>query len=285
MGNEVLGFKPKSGKDTKLSPNFRRMLDADSQGQEFVPKVMTYLHSPQFEGYALEVPGFDVRREPDGWFHPSSHPLWTEWQLYTYLTAPDRLRADPFEYDGAIAVTAGSFFHDFLQRAGVDCGAVVEQPPECGCGAICGQDPEHPNRAEVYAEDGEAGVRGHADGQMVESGRGLEIKTMHPMKQAKVSEIGLDYLKDKNPDYYLQAQEYMRMRGWEAMVVVTVSMSYPFKLDELVIPYDRVAAMRTREKYLRVRSYAADGREPPRGECCMKPKDCPAKLVCPGGLG
>lgn len=263
-------------KDHKLSAGFARLLDDRSErGWEVVPRLRAYLYDAEVPPVTIVVDALTSRREPDGWFHPSSHPMWSEAQLYVYLTAPDKLVPDPLEYEGATAVSAGTFFHGFLQHAGLQEGVFVEREGErCDCG---GKWTSTHNRAEVYAEDRETMSRGHEDGE-TDSGKGVEIKTAHPAVQEKCRT--LQGLIASKPHYYAQVQDYMRMVGWEATCVVFISMVYPFPMTEVLVPFDKVFAMKLREKYLRVREAVERGAFPYRG-CCGEPKDCPARVVCP----
>lgn len=264
---------------TKLSGKFRKMVDANAGGQLVVPKLRQLLYDPSFRSFDVHVEGMDERREPDGWFHPSTHPSWTERQLYYYLVEPSKLREDPFELEGALAVTAGSFFHDVVQHICLDSG-LASRFPNCPCGG------DH-NEAELYLEDREAMTRGHSDGVWAETSDGLELKTAHPsivdgLNSTPFGPERLTRFMEKKPEYYLQAQEYLRMSGRDRMLVVFISTSYPFSMVEVHVPFDRVVSYRLREKYLRVLQAAQDLRVPM--ECCGGLKSCPAANVCSGAL-
>lgn len=244
-----------------------------------MPKLRQLLYDPVFTSFTVQVEGMDKRREPDGWFHPSTHPTWAERQLYYYLTEPKKLREDPFEQEGALAVTAGSFFHDVIQHICLE-NDLLRAFPSCPCGL------DH-NAAELYLEDPEARTRGHSDGVWAETNDGLEIKTAHPsivdgMNSVPFGPERLSHYMEKKPGYYLQNQEYLRMSGRDRMLVLFVATSYPFSMAEVHVPFDRVTAYRLREKYLRVLDAAESGRVPM--ECCGGVKSCPAANLCSGML-
>lgn len=264
-------------KTTKASPNFRNLLKSIGNEELVVPLLRTALYDPSFKSFTIKVEGFEAR-PPNGWFWPSTHPLWPERLLYEYVTAPERLVLEPMDPTGTLAVTAGSFFHTFVQTVLVREGTLEKMPEVCGCGM------KHPERAEVFLVDEEAGTRGHSDG-VVHTGDGFEFKTMNPSKMYGIPkgppmdpEV-LTWFREKCPDYYAQAQEYLRMSGRRRMVVVILALVYPFEMREIHVAYDPAYATATREKYLRVRQAVADQR-PPRCGCDMRTKDCPSRLVC-----
>lgn len=259
------------------TPAFRTLLKSIGNEEILVPMLRSVLHDPSFNAFTIEVEGF-VTRPPDGWFWPSTHPTWNERHLYEYVTNPARLLGEPMDPTGTLAVTAGSFFHTFVQTVLVREGILEQQPKVCGCGR------EHPERAEVYLVDPEAGVRGHSDG-VVHDGSGFEFKTMTPLKLDRAPrgtptdpEV-LKWFRTKCADYYAQAQEYLRMSGRRRMIVLIVSLTYPFNMREIHVAYDHAFATATREKYLRVREAVKSG-TPPRCICGPQSKTCPARAVC-----
>lgn len=263
----------------RLSPKFRNLADSRKAGEVAIPLFRPVLYDPSFAGVDIEVSPFE-RREPDFWFHPSTHPLWNPWQLFVWMTRPQDLVEEIFVYEGAIAVTAGTFFHDFLQHVGLDAG-ILQRFPDCPCGG------DH-NEAESYLVDEDSRVRGHSDGALVSTGDGFELKTMHPAKVRTLLAAPLGpertaVFREKNPGYYAQAQEYLRMSGRERMVVLCVVTSYPFDLVEIHIPYDPTYALATRDKYRRVLDAVASKTFPSIHDCCGGKKDCVARVTCPGG--
>ena len=263
--------------DTKHTPNFRRTISGASSGEVVVPLLRSALYDPSFKSFTVEVEGWSAR-PPDGWFWPSTHPMWPERLLYEYVMDPSRLIAEPFDPTGTLAVTAGSFFHSFTQIVLVRENVLVKQPVVCGCGH------KHRERAEVYLVDEEAGERGHTDGVTFD-GDGFEYKTMNPAKMYGIPKGGpedpevLAWFIEKCPGYYLQAHSYLRMSGRRRMIVVIMELTYPFTMREIHIRYDPRVGQDLREKYLRVRQAVADGR-PPRCVCGPADKECPARGVC-----
>ena len=250
-------------------------------GEKIIPALRTALWKPDFEGFDVKVEGFE-ERPPDGWFHPSIHPLWTTPMLYIYLEEYHRMVRDPFDPSSTMAVTAGSFFHSFVQTVLVREGILERQPEECACGL------RHPERAEVYLEDEETRSRGHSDG-VVHTGEAWEFKTMNTFKLGRIPQGTpwdpdvIDWFKTANRQYYAQAQEYLRLSGRDEMVVLLLSLTYPFEMKEVHVPFDKVWAMRVRDKFMRAIQAAADHRMP-RCECSPKEQSsCGARGVCTYG--
>lgn len=263
---------------TKLSPNFKQALKGAVNEEKVVPILRTELWNPDFQGFTVEVEGF-TERKPDGWFHPSTHPLWTEPHLYYYILNHENMIREPFDPTGTLAVTFGHFAHTFVQQVLIQSGVLVQQPEKCPCGY------RHSDRAEVYLVDEEVKSRGHSDG-VLKWGDGFEFKTMNPRKAGTIpkgapsSPEVLEWFKKRCKDYYLQAQEYLRISGRTTMVVVILVTTYPFEMREIHVPYNPRDAMATRDKFARVLQAVADGNPPP---CECGPKnnvDCPVRSLC-----
>jgi hypothetical protein len=261
----------------RLSANFQTLVSNADAGMVAVPKMQALLTDPNFKGFSVYIPGFSSKRKPDGWFHPSTHPLWAERQLYYYLTQPDDLVEDPFDSAGALAVTVGSTLHDAIQSVGLANG-LLERFPNCACGG------KH-NEAEVMLIDEDAGCRGHSDGVWQATGDGFEIKTAHSnvvdgMNKVAFGEERLEFYRSKKPQYYAQNQEYLRMSGRDRMIVMFVGTQYPYAFSEIHVPFDRAYSFKIRSKYLRVREAVKNNRPPM--ECCGSKSNCPARSLCSG---
>jgi hypothetical protein len=208
-------------------------------------------------------------RKHDGWFHPSTHPLWEERQLYYYVTEGANAKAEPLDPIGIMATTAGTFWHEFIQHVMLEAGILKE--------------------VEVYVEDSEVMSRGSMDGVLDDEA--WELKSMNGMKLNKLANGAPDSpevvesFKLMVPGYYAQAQEYLRMSGYRTMRFTILEPSYPFTMREVAIPFDHGFALGIRDKYLRVRQAVADQRLPP--PCCSPgsatARSCFAREVCPVG--
>lgn len=252
---------------TKLSPDFSVAMRDIGQGLLLKPILTSYLYDARFPDFSIHFRKHDMNRRPDGWFHPSEHPLWDERQLFWYLTKPELMVPEIKEYMGTLAVTLGTAMHGFVQTCIGPRGAGVLVAEEVG------------------VADVEVGSRGNMDGILELPQRSqdvFEFKTSNPMKLNKVTDNDLDIYRAKWPEYYAQNQEYMRMSGITSTVVLFMSLSYPFTMKEFLVPYDEIFAMRVRNKYRRVRQAVADQAEP--DPCCglrsVRSKNCPARETC-----
>ena len=264
---------------------------AAHKGEILVPVIQSLLFNPTY-------PTFDVRIEavrksqdihPDGWFHPATHPLWTERQLYYYRLHHDAMVREPLDPVGTMATTAGKFWHVFLQTILLYHDVLIPNDPK-HC-ASCKR-----NRAEHPAEDVEAQSHGHADGIMhpeIDNLSGVpsavEFKTVNPGRMRSILKWPVNAVMEfaeEWPGYYMQAEEYLRMLGLPRMIVVLISPAWPFEMKEIHLPVEPAVNARTREKYLRVLE-AVRAKRPPE-PCCFPgsadAKVCNVRNRCPIGI-
>lgn len=253
-----------------MSPTFRKVLGGAVIGEKIIPVVQAALWSPDFKSFTVEVRSWEDR-PPDGWFHPSTHPLWPERMLMYYLTHAESLQAEPFDPASTMAITQGNFWHSFIEKVLLEAGVW--------------------NAVEVYVEDPETGARGSMDG--VSDDEVGEFKTMRGARAAKIAKGSpdspevIESFKVLAPDYYAQGQEYMRLSGIRRWRGVILSLEYPFPMREVAMGYDHAWNYQVAEKYKRVRQAVAD-QTMPQPCCAPASKDaqvCPARLVCPVGRG
>jgi hypothetical protein len=111
------------------------------------------------------------------------------------------------------------------------------------------------------------------------------------MKMAKITKGSPDdpavqeSFRLQNPVYIAQANEYMRISGYPRMRFLVVATGYPFNMREIVMPYDKAAALGVRDKYMRVLQHVADQTVPK--VCCVpgsqEARQCGCREVCPIG--
>jgi hypothetical protein len=253
----------------KVKPEFGRILRQQDSGLLLKPLLSSYLSAGVQPEFAVEFRR-KGQRKPDGWFHPSTHPLWTERQLYYYLTDPEGLRSEALGEVGMMSVTVGTVLHTFLQAVVVDMGVVA------------------PDDVERKLSDPETKARGAIDG-IVRIGDTVAVwdyKTAHPVALSKLQDLDLEAWSAKYPYYYAQQQEYMRMSGIPLAIVTMMGTASPWEQREFHIPYNPEFAEGIAAKYRRVLSYVADGTPPPEA-CCMPgdavSKSCVARVPCPQG--
>ena len=254
----------------KLGPEFRKMMGGADDGLILKPLLSSYLSNGIQPEFTVQF-ARKGQRHPDGWFHPSTHPLWTERQLYYYLTDPKGLRPDPLGEVGMMAVTVGTVLHTFLQAIVVDMGVVAAES------------------VEAKLSDPETKARGAIDG-IVKVGNVeavWDFKTAHPIALSKLQDLDLETWVAKYPYYYSQQQEYMRLSGLKLAIVSMMGTASPWEQREFHIPYNPDFAEATADKYRRVLSYVESGVLPPIA-CCVPgdatSKTCIARVPCPHGV-
>lgn len=284
---------------TKVTPNFRKLADQAENGLVLAPILNAYLYEAKFpERFDLSFHKAGGQRKPDGYFHPSTHPLMTPRQLYYYMAEPEKLIPEQLSYESRMAVTMGTAVHGFIEMCLIDAGILIKPTGVCiACDRTHGnkktQCPEH------GAKDSELKSRGHMDGVMsldakgalwVPGMGGFEFKSTNPKKmigiQAHDLEWMLQWFKDRCPDYYAQVQEYMRISGLRQFIVLFLSMGYPWTPVEIQVPYDSEFANKTAAKYALALRHVDMG-VPPEPCCAIKSKEarnCFAKRVCPVGM-
>ena len=262
----------------KPTGRFKRIIDAAENNTRLIPILYGYLEGGKLpDPFTVKVRGGTGDRKPDDWFHPSSHPLLTERQLYYYLTDPGAWEPDPFAYTIKMSTLIGSMVHDVVETGLTDLGYLIK--PEGTCPA-CGL-PQPSKCKEHGAIDVETGSRGHVDG-LLKWGDGFEFKTSIPWALKDMRNNDVEAFRIKWPYYYAQVQEYMRMMGLASYIVLVWSMGNPWDMREFTIEADPFYQEQTRQKYLAVREAVRLG-EPP-SMCCQagsaQSKSCPARR-CP----
>lgn len=262
----------------KPSSSFRRTMNGAAMGEVFIPVIRAYLYDPKFPSMQVQIDGWTAK-PPDGYFHPSTHPLMDERVLYHYLAEPERLQLEVFDPTSVMAVTQGSFWHEFIQTCGIHAGLLLPNPKPS------------PKRhiAEWGWEHRETLSRGHSDGltnpKVFFREEIFEFKSMREPKMRKLPKLPVDHpdlaeaFKVLVPDYYAQAQEYLRISGRDWWRGVILAMEWPYEMREIVIRADPFFQSQIAEKYRRVIQAAADGRPP--ASCCQDFAGCPARGMCP----
>ena len=150
-----MSWRKRSVPETPLAGRqFRHVLAGIMDKEVLIPRLRTYLFNPKFTAITIPVRDF-VQRAPDGWFHPSTHPLWPERMLYYYLSDPTRLLSEAPDINFVLAVTQGSFWHYFVQPCLLDMGLLRVVNPQA----------EHPwEKVEKYVSDPRLHSHGSTDG-------------------------------------------------------------------------------------------------------------------------
>jgi hypothetical protein len=266
-----------------MTPNFKRVLEGAASGLVLKPLLHSYLYEARFpDRFDVTFHKAGKPREPDGWFHPSTHPLMDARQLYYYLTAPAQWEAERLSYESRMAVTMGSAVHGFIEACIRHGGWMA--PLEGECPACHRPHGVRKGQCDEYgAADPVLRRRGHMDGVLDIPGWGKGIFEFKTGGRADfATDLDLDWFKKRHLDYYAQVQEYMDLSGHRQAIVLFAQVGYPFVLNEFQVPYDAAFAARTREKYDLVRAFETAG-QPPEACCPLrssKSRSCPAS-ACP----
>lgn len=264
----------------KPSPQFKRMIDAGDGRAEIIPVLTNYFESGGLpDPFVATVRGGTGDRPHDDWFHPSSHPLMTERQLYYALTDPEHWKREPFGYQGRMSTLMGSLMHEVTETALMDLKYLV---PLKGICLACGL--AQPAQCREHGViDTKTRARGHVDGILYYGGirRHFEFKTTNSMNLRTLKNNDIAAFKTKWPGYWAQAQEYLRMSGLWQSIVLVFQMGHPWVMREFHIEMDHEHCMKVERKYLAVREAIAMGKPPL--PCCnvrsTMAKKCPA-LSC-----
>lgn len=261
----------------KPSGRFQRVIEASEGGTEIIPILYGYLEGGKLpDPFTVKVRGGTGDRPPDGWFHPSTHPLMTERQLYYYLTDPGAWEPEPFSYTIKMSALVGSMVHDVVETALFDLGYLIKPKGTC---LACGL-PQPSKCKEHGAVDHRTQSRGHMDGRTPLEG--FEFKTSIPWALKDIRNNDVAAFKEKWPYYYAQVQEYMRMTGLLSYKVIFWAMGNPWEMREFTITADPVFQAETERKYLAAREAVRLGEVPM--VCCSpgspQSRSCPARR-CP----
>jgi hypothetical protein len=273
------------------SPAFRGLANEADLGLVLKPLLRAYLFEARFPGeFSVTFHNHDLDFGPDGYFHPSTHPLMPERMLYYYLKHPEQMVERQFDYMGTLSVTIGNAMHGFIQMCLQDQGVLLG-PEDFERDNIRW----NPSTGEPTVIDEACGSRGSMDGILrchVPTHPHLERQVFEfktrTAKAKMLKDLDLETYKEKHPDYYAANQDYMRMSGFGMVIVLFMALGYPWEMSEIHVPYDPAFALGVRDKYLRVRAAVNNPEGDPPMPCCSpKSKDakaCPARAVCPIGL-
>ncbi len=258
---------------------FSMVVDEARTGLVLKPKLHSFLYDAVWpDDFSVRFKRGAMSREPDGWFHPSTHPTWTERQLWYYRNRVEDLEPDHFAFENTMSVTMGTAIHGFMETCLNFMGVTYTRTELSGAGYQV-------RNGEPYFEDQATMSRGNADGVLHLPGRPdelFEFKTTGERNVKSVKDMDLDAFVDKWPWYYAQQQEYQRLSGLRNSIVIIMAMGFPWELREFHIPANQEYQDMVRDKYLRV--LEATGVPAPCEGCVPKAKialKCPARNFCP----
>ena len=266
-----------------FTPSFRRVASLD-RDLVLIPLIENAVQQCAFpKNFTVTLESYAAKREPDGWFHPSTHPTMDERKLYYYLARPEKWDEDEFDYGPRMSVLMGTVMHDVMQVVMTKLGLVVPPKGTCVC---CGK-PHGRGKGkcdEWGVRDDNLGRRGHMDGLLdipgwCKPGDAIfDLKTCAPPVIRGIESHDLDAFKLKWPKYYAQAQEYMALRVNLKGMIVFVWMRDGWQMRELSLTRDDLYIARLEAKYRIVRRHVEMGTPPPVACCSTRAaaRKCPA---------
>lgn len=215
--------------------------------------------------YTIEIDsspyyGLDEDGKPDGYFHPSSHALLGERELY-YRFHPDTRDKMVWERNSLqrqLGFAMGSALHGVVQTQMVMMGLVA------------------PEDVEVEYVNEEHHVRGRIDwmANLNDTRLAVEMKTRTSWLFARQTEI--------EPSWRAQLNLAMDSQDVDLGVLLMMESGYPYRCTEFQVQRDRELLAEIYAKFDRVRA-AVEANEPPR-HCCAPDSTimqaCPARYVC-----
>lgn len=267
------------------SMDLRHALRNHGRGQLIWPLLNNYFN-------AGRAPNVIIERHPhpldlvagDGWFHPSSHPTWSESALYHYLVEPENLAYEHVDLATRLSWDVGHMTHDYIRAAMDEIGILPKVLQKC---TLC---PPEANCNEPGVMDEEIGMRGHLDGILSLPGREyggdlFDLKTtgdQGSFRMKQIMDLDLEAFKEQYPGYYAQMQCYLKMSGREQMILCMIQLGMPWAVREFHIPHDRLYTHRLWAKLARVREAVAN-RKPAFCGCDKKARPrCRAQKLCLG---
>lgn len=218
------------------------------------------------EQYQVTVDSSPYYGSGDGYFHPSTHPMMGERQLY-YLFHPDyasKLVSERPHLKREMWFAMGSALHAVLQTQMQMCGLISDPTPLTG-------DIEREYRNEAHKVRGRIDwIVNHPNGQRIP----VEFKTQNTW----------DFKRQREPKPEWLAQLNLGMDAVDADmgIVLTAERGGMFDMQEFHVQRDRELLDSIYTKFDRVR-VAISNDEPPRYCCAPSSKEmdaCPARYAC-----
>jgi hypothetical protein len=253
--------------------DFDRVVSSSFAGCAVKPLLWSYLWAARFpKEFDVRFYGADTHRGPDGWFHPSTHPLWSERMLWLWHRNPELSSREPLGSQGALSVSMGKALHSFIEVCLDDLGILVG--------------------ANVPACREDLRTRGELDGivDVPVPGRegltGWEFKTTNVFKLKDLGDLDLDAYRAAWPGYWAQIQNYLLLRPdlW-GFSTIFLSLGFPWEMREVLVPRDDAFIDALAAKYSRA---VDDDAMPPVCDGCSigakQARACPMRRACPIGL-
>lgn len=247
-----------------MQSGFDALLGSLAERDLILPYFEAALLSDRWpDSYTVRIDSAPYYGAGDGYFHPSSHPLKGERELY-YMMHPDyagKLTAERPSLQREMAFSVGSAVHGILQTQMQMAGLITS-----------------PEDIEVEYLDHENHVRGRIDWITHHPSDGsrlpVEFKTRTPHKFASQVE--------PEPSWLAQLNLALDSQDCDLGILLMLELGYPYRLREYRVKRDHELLDSIYSKFSRVREAIATN-TPPR-YCCAEGSDtmkvCPARDMC-----
>lgn len=201
--------------------------------------------------------GLNEDGSPDGYFHPSTHPLLPARLLYHMFhpSTRDRLIVERPSLQREMTFSMGSALHAVLQTQLTMAKILV------------------PEDIEVEYINHEHHVRGRIDAMVNHPTEGrilVEIKTRSGFLYGRQT--------GPEPSWVAQVNLGLDSQDCDLGVLLMMESGFPYRMSEFHIQRDHVILDAIYAKFDMVRKAVADSVPPPAD--CVSIKDCPARDVC-----
>lgn len=213
------------------------------------------------DSYDINVDSSEYYGLGDGYFHPSTHPLMGERQLYLMFhpDTRDSMVGERKSLKGQMTLTMGSALHAVLQTQMKQARLI------------------HDDDIEVEYINHDHHVRGRID-WIAHLPNGLIVPVEFKTRMSWA------YKRQKEPELSWLAQLNLGMdnTGYDFGIILMLESGFPYQMKEFHVRRDERLLEETYDKFDRVREAIATN-TPPRACCAFdspENKACPARFVC-----
>lgn len=272
---------PQSLPPKKLGKGFRSIMDRVSNKKILTPYLDLGITSAKWPlKYTITIdssPYYGVdpeTREPDGYFHPSTHSLMGE-RLLWYTMHPayrDQLEKEPPSLQREMTFAMGSALHGVVQTQLTMLGL-------CKCSCAPGE--IHTCGDIEVLHKGTHNDLGKLDfiATLPMHGRvAVEMKTMNTIAFGKLD----DTVESMKPEWKAQLSLALHNLGFSWGILLVMQSGWPYRFEEIRFDRDDALLSEIFERFDRVAEHLA--LDTPPEPCCgygsKTMKSCPARYVC-----
>lgn len=235
-----------------------------SLGQQ--DRILPYLEAAMISAewppsYSVEIDSSPYYGKGDGYFHPSTHPLMNESQLY-YMFHPD--------HQEELATERSSMQQQMTMSMGTALGAIVATQMQMA-GIV------RPENVELEYVNHEHHVRGRVD-FVVDHPDGSVI----PVEMKTVNTFTFNKLEGVKPSWDAQLSLALDAVGQEEGILLAMQSGWPYQLREFPVRKNKTLLSQVYAKFDHVRE-CIEQNTPPY-QCCglesVEAKSCSVRFLC-----